>query len=361
MVLQIISNGTTYFKLHDIEKLLDFKSTRYVFSRCDEPPVKMKESPDGKECFFASENACRRLHDYLKSHHYDDKAALLRDLLGDKEAEAVIVHEEQQQEPEKLPELSPLTNLFRTFLYGEAPVRIIMRDNEPWFVAADVCRALDLSNTTVTLGRLDDDEKALISIEGITNGNNKTNIVNEPGLYGMVLSSRKPEAKEFKRWITHDVIPSIRNTGGYVSDSDRMLNHYFGHLDESRKAIIREAFDTIESVQRENDKLKTVNQALLRDTGTWDNRAVLVALLRKFTTTRYGAHFSLGWNRFYKELKYKKGICLSQRGDNTVPLIDKVHDDEWPHLIEVAAALCEEVGIDVAQVINEVNAERIGR
>ena len=359
MVLQIISNGTTYFKLHDIEKLLDFKSTRYVFSRCDEPPVKMKESPDGKECFFASENACRCLHDYLKNHHYDDKAALLCDLLGVKEAESVIVHEEHPQESEKLPEFTPLTNLYRTFLYREAPVRIIMRDNEPWFVAADVCRALDLSNTTVTLGRLDDDEKALISIEGITNGNIKTNIVNEPGLYGMVLSSRKPEAKEFKRWITHDVIPSIRNTGGYVSDSDRMLNHYFGHLDESRKAIIREAFDTIESVQRENDRLKTVNKAMACDIQTWDNRAIVTSLVRKLSSARYGGNFQLGWGKFYKELRYKSNISLAHRDPIGVPLMDKVLDAEWPTLISIAVAMCEEAGIDIAETINEINSGRV--
>lgn len=96
-------------------------------------------------------------------------------------------------------------------------VRTVIKGNEPWFVAADVCKALDIGNSTMALSRLDDDEKALISIEGISRGNDTANIVNEPGLYSLVLGSRKPEAKEFKRWITHEVIPSIRKTGMYMT------------------------------------------------------------------------------------------------------------------------------------------------
>lgn len=79
-------------------------------------------------------------------------------------------------------------------------IRVIERDGEPWFVAADVCRALEHSNTAVALERLDDDEKYKFSL-GLSGGD--TWCVNEPGLYTLVLGSRKPEAKAFKRWITH--------------------------------------------------------------------------------------------------------------------------------------------------------------
>ena len=91
-------------------------------------------------------------------------------------------------------------------------VRTVTKDGEPWFVAADVCRALGHSNVTVALDRLDDDEKAKFNL-GLRGGD--TGCVNEPGLYSLVLGSRKPEAKNFKRWITHEVIPSIRKTGSY--------------------------------------------------------------------------------------------------------------------------------------------------
>ena len=96
-------------------------------------------------------------------------------------------------------------------------IRTVIKDNEPWFVAADVCKALEIGNTSDALKRLDEDEKAIVSIEGISKGNDNANIVNEPGLYSLVLGSRKPEAKEFKRWITHEVIPAIRKTGMYMT------------------------------------------------------------------------------------------------------------------------------------------------
>lgn len=93
-------------------------------------------------------------------------------------------------------------------------VRTTVIDGEPWFVAADVCHALDIGNPSDALNRLDSDERTLVSIEGASNGK-PVNGVNEPGLYSLVLGSRKPEAKAFKRWITHEVIPAIRKTGGY--------------------------------------------------------------------------------------------------------------------------------------------------
>lgn len=96
-------------------------------------------------------------------------------------------------------------------------IRAIEKDGEPWFVAADVCRALELGNSRQALTRLDDDEKGVISND-TPGGKQEMNIVNEPGLYSLVLGSRKPEAKTFKRWITHEVIPSIRKTGSYTFD-----------------------------------------------------------------------------------------------------------------------------------------------
>lgn len=104
--------------------------------------------------------------------------------------------------------------------FGE--VRTLNIGGEPWFIAVDVCRALDIGNVSMAISRLDDDERDTISLtEGIPGNPNKT-IVNEPGLYALVLSSRKPEAKKFKRWITHEVIPSIRKTGGYIAGQETL-------------------------------------------------------------------------------------------------------------------------------------------
>lgn len=94
-------------------------------------------------------------------------------------------------------------------------VRSVLIDGNPWFAAADVCRALDIGNSRQAVSRLDDDEKGVISTD-TPGGEQRMTFVNESGLYSLVLGSRKPEAREFKRWITHDVIPSIRKTGAYA-------------------------------------------------------------------------------------------------------------------------------------------------
>lgn len=100
--------------------------------------------------------------------------------------------------------------IFNNEEFGE--IRTITKDNETWFVASDICRSLDLSNPTMAMQRIDFDEKAKFNL-GLSGG--ETNCVNEYGLYSLVLASRKREANDFKRWITHEVLPSIRKTGSY--------------------------------------------------------------------------------------------------------------------------------------------------
>ena len=97
-------------------------------------------------------------------------------------------------------------------------VRSILIDGEPWFVAADVCKALELEKTNRALSRLDDDEKGAHSVS-TPGGRQRMSIISESGLYSLILGSRKPEARAFKRWITHEVIPSIRKHGAYMTDS----------------------------------------------------------------------------------------------------------------------------------------------
>ena len=92
-------------------------------------------------------------------------------------------------------------------------VRTLLRDDEVWFVATDVCNALELTNVSMVVGRLDDDERSKLNL----GRQGEVNIVNEYGLYNLVMASRKPEAKKFKRWITHEVLPSIRKHGAYIT------------------------------------------------------------------------------------------------------------------------------------------------
>lgn len=105
--------------------------------------------------------------------------------------------------------------VFNNAMFGN--VRILMRNNEPWFVAKDVCDCLEINNSRQALSRLDADEKSSVILNDGTPGNPEKSVVNEYGLYSLVLSSRKPEAKEFRRWITHEVLPSIRMHGAYMT------------------------------------------------------------------------------------------------------------------------------------------------
>ena len=101
--------------------------------------------------------------------------------------------------------------VFKNDQFGE--VRSVMVNGEPWFVAADVCRVLEIRNPTQALGRLADDERSMLNI----GRQGESNIVNEPGLYALIQGSRKPEAKAFKRWVNHEVLPSIRKYGLYAA------------------------------------------------------------------------------------------------------------------------------------------------
>lgn len=110
-----------------------------------------------------------------------------------------------------------MNNEIRKFDFRGASLRTLTDEaGEPWFVAKDVCDILEISNPSDALKRLDDDERSRFNL----GRQGETNIVNEAGLYVLVLGSRKPEAHEFKRWVTHEVLPQIRKTGGYIPATD---------------------------------------------------------------------------------------------------------------------------------------------
>lgn len=106
------------------------------------------------------------------------------------------------------------------FSFNNIPVRVVMVDDEPWWVASDVCAVLDLGNTAMSVSRLDDDEKGISSIDTL-GGKQNILIINEFGLLSLILGCRKPEAKTFKRWVTHEVLPAIRKHGAYITAEAR--------------------------------------------------------------------------------------------------------------------------------------------
>lgn len=159
---------------------------------------------------------------------------------------------------------STMTNeLQRMFNYAGQQVRTVVRDGEPWFIAKDVCDILEVGNSRQVLSRLDDDEKQTVILNDTLSRNPKTQVVNEAGLYTLIIGSRKPEAKAFKRWITHDVIPSIRKHGAYmtentleqaISDPDFMIGLLTSLKKEKAKRI---------EIEKENEALIRYNEMLM--------------------------------------------------------------------------------------------------
>lgn len=184
--------------------------------------------------------------------------------------------------------------IFENPVFGS--IRTVKRNGEPWFVAADVCKSLELGNPSQAMTRLDVDEKSTL----ISNEGKKFNIVNESGLYTLVLSSRKPEAKLFKRWITHDVLPSIRKTGGYNTDKiiqtmvdfmaqQQKFNQSVMELLEQQKAVVdTETYPEIGCVTEETWLTATEVGRLL---GMSKSMVGYIANLYGLKTPEYGTWF----------------------------------------------------------------------
>ena len=145
-------------------------------------------------------------------------------------------------------ELSNASSAIKLFENPLFKVRVIMRLDNPWFVASDACDCLALSNVSKALADLDDDDKlkltkdeldTLTSSKGIKcsvdSRVQSLNLVSESGLYALIMQSRKPEAKAFKRWVTHEVIPSIRKTGSYsIKEQSMMLPNFCNPAEAAR-------------------------------------------------------------------------------------------------------------------------------
>lgn len=177
---------------------------------------------------------------------------------------------------------------------------------EPWFVAKDICNALGLANTTEALRGLDDDEVSnFINSEVAQNGGRAPRIINEPGFYKLVLKSRKPEAKAFQRWVTHEVLPSIRKKGGYIAAAP----------DETPEQIMARAVllaqDTIARQKTQIEELKP--KALFADAVAASDGTCLVGELAKMMRQN---GVQIGQNRLFEKLRQDGYLDKSESNYN---------------------------------------------
>ncbi|MBY6277711.1 BRO family protein [Symbiobacterium thermophilum] len=197
-----------------------------------------------------------------------------------------------------------MNHLQQVFSYSGSQVRTIVKDGEVWFVAKDVCEILDISDARKAVQRLDEDERSLIPVTDSLGRKQETFIVNEPGLYTLILGSRKSEAKQFKRWITHEVIPTIRKTGGYVANEDMFIETYLKHADEQTKLLFRA---TLETVRKQNEQI-----AAMKPKADYFDALVDRRLLTNFRDT--AKELKIKPKAFIDWLLAKKYIYRDQRG-----------------------------------------------
>lgn len=180
------------------------------------------------------------------------------------------------------------------FSYEGHEVRTVVEAGQPWFVAADVCAILGHSNPTMAVSGLDEDERGLRNVE-TPSGVQSMVAVNEAGLYSLVLRSRKPEAKAFKRWITHEVLPSIRQHGMYATPqllndpehllrvTERMVEEHRARVEAEARLVLQapkvELHDTLMSAEGDYS-LRDAAQILSRDHGIETGQNRLAKYLR---------------------------------------------------------------------------------
>jgi len=192
--------------------------------------------------------------------------------------------------------------IFNNQEFGE--IRVIKKDGEPWFVGKDVCDILELKNPTMAISRLDADEVTKFNLGGLSG---ETNIVNEYGLYSLILGSRKVEAKKFKRWITHEVIPSIRKHGTYMTDEtiEKVLS--------DPDTIIKLATQLKETKKELQEKNRFMNQIAS------SNNSLLVREVAKVVSKK---GISIGEKRLWNKLR-DWGLIFKNKTEPMQEYIDR--------------------------------------
>jgi prophage antirepressor-like protein len=242
-----------------------------------------------------------------------------------------------------------MSNLPQIFSYQQNQVRTVVKDGEPYFVLKDVCEILAIQNHKDVSSRLDEDEKGVDLIDTL-GGTQQMTVINESGLYNVILRSDKQEAKQFRKWITSDVLPSIRKHGMYAKDE--LLDN---------PDLLIEVATRLKEEREKNKLLDTENKLLAQQTLIWADRRLIDAIVKK-----YGAKigFEVAWREFKKELLYAHSINLQSRvtnylnntGKKTKPkTLDMIHDEELSACVSTAIALCKANNINIDDILKKYN------
>ena len=227
---------------------------------------------------------------------------------------------------------------------------------EPLFLAKDVAEWLDLSNTTDMVSRVDEDEVTKLNLGGLQG---ECNFLTENGLYEVLMQSRKPIAKQFKKEVKN-ILKTIRKTGGYVNNAEKMVDVYFSDIPDEQKVIIQGLLVGIEEKQNKIKTLSVENDLLSQKVLEWGDRPLINAIVRAYGHG-IGDDYKTAWRDFKKELLYRYSINLNSRktahlnngGNKKKGTLDFLNDDELPQAISTAVAMCREYKIDISDIIEK--------
>lgn len=194
-----------------------------------------------------------------------------------------------------------MKQLEKIFNYQSNEVRVVFVNDQPHFVAKDVCEILGISKHRDAISRLDEDERGSVLVDTL-GGKQEMSAVNESGLYSLILTSRKPEAKAFKRWITHDVIPNIRQHGQYILPSQSQnLNLPLTYKD-ALLALVSE-IDKNEQLQSLNEEQQLV---IAEQTPKVEQYNTLLSAENYQNMNQVAKAYGWGRNQLYAFLREKK-------------------------------------------------------
>ena len=198
--------------------------------------------------------------------------------------------------------MEQMIKIFENEKFGR--IRTITKDGEPWFVIADVCRALEIRNSRMVAGRLDRDE--LMSVKLTSGGQRREmTVINESGLYAVIIRSDKPQAQSFRKWLTSEVIPTIRRTGGYVSNEEMFIENYLPFLDEPYRDLFRLQMTAIEKLNERIRHDKPLVEFANQVAGTDD--LIDMNAMAKLAADK---NFNIGRTRLFRWLK-RTGVLMS--------------------------------------------------
>ncbi len=186
-------------------------------------------------------------------------------------------------------------------------IRVINQNNEPWFIAKDVCKALGLAQVSRAIQKLDEDEVTNSKVIDSIGREQKVNAISEAGMYSLVLVSRKPEAKAFKRWVTHEVLPAIRRTGGYM----------VAKADETPEEIMaRAVLIAQDTINRQKQQIADMQpKALFADAVAASHTSILVGELAKLLKQN---GVEIGQNRLFRWLR-ENGYLMKTGSSYNMP------------------------------------------